>query len=125
MKNILTICSLFFLVYLSSCATKTETWTPVGTWDYTVKDTPSGDGYGTLVFTKEKGDITGMLRSPEYGDSELSNLVIEGEKLTAEIYLSGLDMTFEGTFEGDNLTGRVIAGTYGEFPLTAIRQSEQ
>lgn len=125
MKNILFALSMVAVLSLSSCATKTETWTPVGTWDYTVKDTPSGDGYGTLIITQEKKEYGGTLRSPEYGDAALTDFQLDGNKFKADLYLAGMDMTIEGTFDDDALLGKVVATGYGEFPLEAIRQSEQ
>ena len=113
------------IVFVSSCATKTEGWSPVGTWDYTVKDTPNGDGYGTLILTEEKGNLSGILRSPDFGDASLTNLVLDGNKLSAEMYLAGIDMSIQGTFEDNSMTGKVVAPGYGEFPLEATRQSEQ
>lgn len=125
MTKLSTFFSLVIIIVLASCATKTPVWTPVGNWDYTVKDTPNGDGYGTIIVTEDDDTFKAILRSPEYGDSDITNLTISEGQLKGDLFLAGLDMMISGTFEGDVLTGAVDAGQYGQFPLNASRQAEE
>ena len=125
MTKLSTFLSLLLIIVLASCATKTPVWTPVGNWDYTVTDTPNGDGYGTIFITEENSTLKAVLRSPEYGDSDITNLTISEGQLKGDLSLAGLDMMISGTFEGEVLTGAVDAGQYGLFPLNATRQAEE
>lgn len=125
MTKLSTFLGLILIIFLASCGTKTPVWTPVGNWDYTVTNTPNGDGYGTIFITEENDAFKAVLRSPEYGDSDITNLTISEGQLKGDLFLAGLDMMITGTFEGDVLTGDVDAGQYGQFPLKATRQAEE
>jgi len=109
------------LLWLSSCASsKTMAYDPSGNWDYTVTGTPNGDVNGTMVISKDGDNYTGKLQSTQ-GGIDLEDLTIEGQTLNAEFYYSGTNLTLNGTFEGDSFDGKVAAGSYDSFDMTADR----
>jgi len=106
---------------LSSCATsKNAANSPVGTWDYMVKDTPYGDIEGQLIISQENGDYLGELRSG-MGNTTLDDFSIEGDSFSANARLQGTSLKLAGMIEGDNLKGTIDAGSNGTFPITGSR----
>ncbi len=112
----------FFLAGLiSACATsKNAANSPVGTWNYMVKNTPYGNVEGQLIISQEDDGYSGELRS-SMGNTRLSNISIEGNEMKANAWLEGTNLTLDGMVEGDNLEGTIDAGGAGSFPLTASR----
>ena len=114
---------LFFLLagLISACATSRNlTNSPVGTWNYVVKDTPYGTVEGQLIISQEEDGYSGELRSG-MGNVSLSNISIEGNELNADAWLQGTDLKLAGKVDGDNLQGTIDAGSAGNFPMTANR----
>ena len=108
------------LLWVTSCASsKTMTYDPAGTWNYTVTGTPGGTVDGTLVISKNGDAYAGEIRSPQ-GNIALDDLMIEGQALKATFDYSGTELTMNGTFEGDSFNGEVAAG-YDSFDMTASR----
>lgn len=126
MRKIKTLLALTMIVVLASCASNKNAWTPVGTWEYTVSDTPNGDTFGTIIITEEDGSRVGKFRSPEYGDTDITDFNIDEDNLlTGKFYLAGMDMGISGTFEGETFSGTIDAGYNGSFPIVANRQVGQ
>lgn len=114
---------LFFLLagLISACATsRNAANSPVGTWNYLVKNTPYGNVEGQLIISQEDDGYSGELRS-SMGNTRLSDISIEGNELKANAWLEGTNLTLAGTVEGDNLQGTIDAGGSGSFPMTASR----
>ncbi|WKN40467.1 hypothetical protein [Tunicatimonas pelagia] len=110
------------LLWLTSCASsKTMTYDPAGTWNYTVTGTPSGTVDGTMVISKNGDSYTGEMQSA-LGNAALDNLKIEDNALNASLYFQGTELNVTGTFEGNTFDGEVVAG-YDSFGMTASRSN--
>lgn len=111
-----------FLTVIGCSGSKKVIYSPVGSWNYTVVGTPNGDAKGTFILTRMENGIKGMFKSNEYGESNMENLSIgENNELKCTMYLSGIDLSLNGIFEGDTFSGNVDAGQTGTFPITATR----
>lgn len=96
---------------------------PVGEWDMKMS---FGDREitGKLIIAEgDEGALLGKWISQQ-GEGELSNVSFEAGKLTFARSVSfgaqGFDMTFEGTIDGDNLSGNFVT-EFGEMPVTGTR----
>lgn len=90
-----------------------------------VTKTPLGNQKGVLTIVPGEGDsftggITGDLGSMEIRDGRVSGNTLHWQmKMTMPMPME-LDCT--ATIEGDNLTGTVKAGMFGEMELTGTRR---
>jgi len=108
------------IIWLAGCASsKSMAYDPSGNWNYTVTGTPNGTVEGTMTITKNGDSYSGELQSP-IGSTNLNNLKIEGQTLSADFYYSGTEIQMSGTFDGDSFDGEVAAG-YDSFDITANR----
>jgi len=108
------------IIWLAGCASsKSMAYDPSGNWNYTVTGTPNGTVEGTMTITKNGDSYSGELQSP-IGSTNLNNLKIEGQTLSADFYYSGTEIQMSGTFDGDSFDGEVAAG-YDSFDMTANR----
>lgn len=108
-----------FIAY--GCAsTKKVVDVSIGTWDYIVKDTPSGDAEGNFVIAKEGDNYVGTLNG-EQGSIPLNDVTIEDGNLTCTFDLQGYEILIKGTFEGTSFTGNASVD-YNEFPMTATKR---
>ncbi len=108
------------IIWLAGCASsKSMAYDPSGNWNYTVTGTPNGTVEGTMTITKNGDSYSGELQSP-IGSTNLNNLEIEGQTLSADFDYSGTEIQMSGTFEGDSFNGEVAAG-YDSFDMTANR----
>ncbi|WPP48583.1 hypothetical protein [Catalinimonas niigatensis] len=108
---------------LSACASsKQAANSPVGTWDYMVKNTPYGDVQGQMMISQDDDGYTGEIRSNR-GTISLKDISIEGNQLNSTAMLDGTQLDVKGTFEGDTFTGEISAGGNDTFPMTASRAS--
>lgn len=117
--------ALLFLLLIglfSACATsKNAAYSPAGTWEYEVQNTPYGNVKGQLIISQEGDGYTGELRS-SMGNVSLRNLSIEENKqMNATAMMDGTSLSLSGMFEGDTFQGSVSAGSDGPFPMTASR----
>ena len=96
-----------------------------GTWTLTFT-TPRGTRSGTLVLKTLGPSLSGKWQG-ERGDQELSGGTVDGDRLAWEIEMAGPRGTivrrFEGTLEGDTISGRVDLGPFGSTSFTATRAS--
>lgn len=122
LPTLLTAVFILGLVWLSGCASsKTMANDPAGTWNYTVNGTPNGSVNGTMVISKNGKDYTGEIRSAD-GTSNLNDLTIDGQTMSASMMYHGTQLELNGTFEKDTFTGEVVAG-YDSFDMTASRSN--
>ena len=114
---------IFLLAVLTvGCAgTRKVVYSPVGTWEYMVIGTPSGDTNGVFILTKTDDVFTGTFNSSEYGNTEMENLFYVDGKITCQFYLAGIDLSMSGIFTGESFSGTIDAGETGVFPITANR----
>lgn len=119
MKNIL-IGSLVALVLgLSSCASAPPP--AVGAWDISM-NTPVGQMPALLTIAE---DGTGSMSADGLGEAPITGIMMEGNSVSfsTDIDAQGqlLTLTFDGTVEGDALTGE-FGSDFGAFGVTGTRQ---
>lgn len=113
----------FVAVLLSACAISRQAAnSPVGTWNYVVKNTPYGEVKGQMMISQEDDGYTGEIRS-NMGTIKLNGLSIEGNQLNSTAMMEGTQLDVKGTFEGDSFNGEISAGGNDTFPMTASRAS--
>ena len=126
MRKINSLFTIALIIILASCASNKNAWSPIGAWNYTVSDTPNGDTFGKLIITEDDGKQVGKFMSSEYGDSDIKDFNIdENNSLTGTLFLAGMDLVIEGTFEGEAFNGVIDAGPNGAFPIVANRNPDQ
>ncbi len=111
---------IFSISAMAGCAVSKSAYSPAGTWDYEVKNTPNGDRNGKMVITKEGDEYAGNFQTTEYGTLEMRDLMLEGNALQSNFYVQGEAFKLNGLFEGNSFTGK-ITSNYGTFDVTADR----
>ncbi len=130
------------VTYFAEPAAAQEVGDLAGTWEFTIEAPQRGGGGGgreggrggrggrgggrfgggpqTLVLSVDGGALTGTLES-ERGDSELTNITLEGNKITftimRETQRGSFEATYTGEIDGDTMTGTMEAGG-GRFTIT-------
>lgn len=92
----------------------------VGTWDYIVKDTPNGDVEGNFVILKEGDAYSGSLNGDQ-GSIPLGDVEVEGDNLSYTFDFQGMELTVNGTIDGNSFAGNVSVD-YNDFPMTATKR---
>ncbi len=95
---------------------------PVGAWEYTVKNTPNGNVSGTMNIKQDGEAYSGNL-STNSGSIDLNNVTIVDNQFSSNFNFQGTPLQFKGAFEGDSFAGTVDTGGQS-FPVEAIRASE-
>ena len=94
-----------------------------GTYNTIVKS-PMGDQKGTFTVTPGDGDSFTGTMAGGLGSMDVKNGKISGDTLTwAMDMVVPMPMTLncEATISGDQLTGKVNGGAFGDMPLTGER----
>jgi hypothetical protein len=95
-----------------------------GTWNLTI-DTPIGRQSADLMLSTVDGLLRGVARDPRHGqDVELTCLVRDGNRLTWEQRITRpmrLNLTFDVTVAGDELSGHARAGRLPASRVTGRR----
>ena len=95
----------------------------IGSWEYAVRDTPTGDYYGILVFEKQGSQLKGVMKSDNSNfEFPLNNLKIEGNKLSFDTYAEGVTSRIEGTFDGNMLLAKVVVAG-DEYPYDMVAEN--
>lgn len=105
---------------LSGCAASKSAFSPTGSWNYTVKNTPNGDTKGIMTLTKEGDAYSGNFQTREHGTFQMQNITMEGKTLTTSFSVRGATFRMNGLFDGDSFTGK-ISSEYGTFDMVADR----
>lgn len=97
---------------------------PEGTWNYTVQSPQGGDG--KIVIEKNGEQLTGTITSSRMNRTmPLENLKLNGNELSFEYTLSfggnSVSIGVKGTVSGDDFSGNMTLGQFGQFPMTAKR----
>ena len=96
-----------------------------GKYDTTVKS-PMGDQKGVFTVTPTDGNaFTGNVVDG-MGTMEVVDGKIDGNTLTWKMSTKvplPLDFSCEATIDGDNLSGKINAGAFGDMSLSGTRQS--
>lgn len=115
------------VMYFAEPAAAQEAGDLAGSWEFTIEAPQrGGDGGGrggrgggrfgggpqTLVLSVQDGALQGTLES-ERGDSELTNIMLEGNKITftimRETQRGSFEATYTGEIDGDTMTGTMEA----------------
>lgn len=95
-----------------------------GTWLITVQG-PDGPGEVTAVFAQEGNVVTGAIDSPMVSGTEMSDGMIDGDKLTFLLHvdLDGQWFTVEvnATVAEDMMEGSFYMADFGTMPFTGRR----
>jgi hypothetical protein len=111
---------IFCIILLSACAASKSAYSPTGTWDYEVTNTPDGDSNGKMILSKNGDEYTGNFQTSEYGTIAMRNVMVEDNALKSTFYIEGETFELNGLFEGDSFTGK-ITSNYGTFGVSAHR----
>jgi hypothetical protein len=107
----------------SGCAStkKSKTAIPnyIGQWNY-VLQLPDGDNEGYLRFTQENDQVLGVIGGDQ-GETQLSDFIVDDEKVSGNFEYMGYFVNMSGTFEGNVLNGKMATEGY-EFPFEAQKQ---
>ena len=93
-----------------------------GTWNTTVKS-PMGDQKGTLTVNRDGDSWTGSMAGG-MGSMDIKDGTVDGNTLHWTMDMTvpmPMKLTCEATVDGDNLTGKVNAGAFGDMPLSGTR----
>jgi outer membrane receptor protein involved in Fe transport len=98
---------------------------PEGTWSYTV-ESPQG-GEGTLVITNDGDNLSGTINNKRFNrDMPLTSVSLNGNELTFSYHVSfggnEMDIQVKAIITGDTLSGNMMVGQFGTFPINAKRQ---
>ena len=117
MKLLRTLSSLAIIATLAACAT-TQVPPAVGSWTVELQ-TPNG---ARTLMINIAGDGTGTMESEQLGNSDLADLMIEGNAVSFAVpnNLAGIPLSFAGTVEGDALSGEFDSPA-GALPASGTR----
>ena len=93
-----------------------------GTWNLTM-DTPMGERRSTLTLSTSGGTLTGK-QEAEGNTTDIAEGSLNGNNLSWKVSITNpmpLTLTFNGTVEGNNLTGAADTGMFGSFPFQGTR----
>jgi len=86
-----------------------------GTWNVTLS-TPMGDRPATLTLTTSGSDLSGTFGGPQ-GSQEFSGGSVDGNAVKWKNNFAGamgqMELAFDGTVDGDNISGSVQFGAFG------------
>ena len=93
-----------------------------GTWNLTMQ-TPMGNREVKLVLSAAGSALSGEFQAPQ-GNSPVTGSA-DGGSISFSTNFTGamgpMELKFEGTHEGDGLSGTVQFGAFGSGPFTATR----
>ena len=93
-----------------------------GTWNTTM-NTPMGAQNGTMTLSTDGGALSGKLSGPQ-GEIDLEDGAVDGNSLTWKASITtpmAMTLEFDATLEGDNISGNVKLGAFGNATFTAER----
>ena len=93
-----------------------------GTWNTTM-NTPMGAQNGTMDLATDGGTLTGKLKTPQ-GEVDIQDGTIDGNSLAWKADITqpmALTLEFSATLDGDNITGDVKLGAFGNATFTGTR----
>lgn len=95
-----------------------------GTWNLVIS-TPIGKQRAVLDLSTQDGVLRGVARDERHGEEvALTDLVVDGNRLTWAQSITKpvrLNLTFDVTINGDELTGRAKAGRLPSSTVTGHR----
>ncbi|HQR37948.1 MAG TPA: amidohydrolase family protein [Blastocatellia bacterium] len=95
-----------------------------GTWNLTVV-TPGGNQDVTLTLTQSGTSFTGSMANAMFGTTDVKEGTVSGNKVsfsaTVSVGGTSIDTTFNGTVEGDSMSGTVAVSGQGTVEFTGKR----
>jgi len=101
----------------SQPSTMPVAFNPVGSYDYTAILPDGSASTGAFTITGSNGAWTGTIsRAGENGSTELTDIAVDGQMLTARTVIPDGQVTFYMTFTGAEFTGKwTVQGAEGAF----------
>ena len=93
-----------------------------GTWQLTM-NTPMGERRSTLTLSTSGGTLTGK-QEAEGNTTEIAAGTVNGNEVSWQVSITNpmpLTLTFNGTLDGDSMSGTADTGMFGSFPLEGKR----
>jgi len=93
-----------------------------GTWNTTI-NTPMGQQNPTLTLQTDGGSVTGKMSGPQ-GDLDLKDGSVDGDSVSFKADLTQpmpITLEFDLSVDGDNISGNVKLGSFGNATLTGTR----
>ncbi len=118
----LSVAIIFVILLISAgCATKTSSSEIyLGKWRYEVPDLPE-DNTGILVISKEESGYSCIALTDGGYEQPFETFDIQDGKVTGSYESQGYEVTVDGIFEGNKLTGKVSAGGM-EMTYSAVKE---
>ena len=93
-----------------------------GTWNYEVKDTPSGDYFGKIILVKDKKSYKGEVINKAGIKFRFDLVSMKGNQLVFSTNLEDTNSTVNCTFKGNTMTANVkVAGDDFAYKMKAKR----
>ncbi len=93
----------------------------IGTWDFIVRNTPSGNAEGVISIERE-GMLYRAIVDSGLGKMALDHVSIEDERLKGHFRYKGFKVNVKGIFDENTLEGK-LAVSLASFPLEATRRN--
>ena len=93
-----------------------------GTWNLTMQ-TPMGERRSTLTLSTAGGTLTGK-QEAEGNTTDIAEGTASGNDVSWKVSITNpmpLTLTFNGTVDGDKLSGTADTGMFGSFPFEGTR----
>ena len=93
-----------------------------GTWDLTMQ-TPMGDRKATLAVTTAGNTLQGT-QSAEGNSADIFEGTVSGNAVSWKLNIIepfSMTLEFNGTVDGNTISGNMTAGTFGTWPFTGQR----
>jgi hypothetical protein len=93
-----------------------------GTWNTTM-NTPMGAQNGTLELKTDGTKLTGTLKGPQ-GSLDLEDGSVDGDSLAFKASITSpmaMTLEFTGKVDGDNISGNVKLGAFGNATFSGTR----
>ncbi len=93
-----------------------------GTWNTTM-NTPMGVQNGTMELSTDGATLSGKLSGPQ-GDIELEEGTVDGDSLTWQASITtpmAMTLEFSATVDGDEMSGDVKLGAFGNATFSGTR----
>lgn len=91
-----------------------------GTWNMSV-ETSQGSGTPVLVLKQVNDSIVTGTYTGQFGQADLKG-VLKSNKINLRISTSDVTIDYIGTVNGNNMTGKVVFGEYGEGTFTGKKK---
>ena len=93
-----------------------------GTWNLTMQ-TPMGERRSTLTLATAGGTLTGQ-QEAEGNTTDIADGTVSGDNVSWKVSITNpmpLTLTFNGTVNGDAMSGNADTGMFGSFPFEGTR----